>query len=1086
MTPIRKFSLLLVAAQMVLQPLTLNAETHYVENSKNNSHFSFKPPIIEELEKGNGIPLNLGLAANDPSLDQDPFFLNSQIWQNGANSKTSEVEVSTAGDALVISVPEAQATLKIDQDLQLLTMSDEYIFLSAKSTFTGFEKKSVDLATPAEGIFIIVRNDLLNFSTDRLPVPVFFLPLPDNGWKNASGTYLVKSDSLLVLDDNDETLPIPASLIKDVLKAENFNLFLAQSFTFNMNPSNNNLRSVLPAAGVTAGFGILFTGINLENVSQSFFEVAAGNSLKDRTSALLVAAKNYFQIPNAEASGFVLDPKLTKRLVRIGIVVVVALTASVVLRLTYYRKYFKQKHGSSANLKPLERAKHFTTDVGDVFAHTLTTFSQLSEVWFANTVEFLGDRYFPELASANNTMVRKFLNKTVYWVRGTNERTPVSGKTWLFGSVILGGIDTLFVAVQLYGVVPWIGQGIGEHIPALKSRVDDAFEVGNPNIASINQNETIRNAAAYLTVGASSFSQDLQSQLYEKIENDIKDEMKREGLNPESSANLADFKMRVDRRLNFEMQKMGVPNKDDFLFDANYIYSNSLNALGYQLPPSNSQIQNEKGKFVGLNRPGLIISAASASISKLKSDSASSPLGLNSPYREEAIHFLSTYYKDLNVLASFIKAPLQVLLNFKKRDSEDIDGISSCFNKIKQTRQAFTLLTYEGDFDNIRSLLPTEWQSYNLEAVRLAAKTFSSTFYNYINGEKIEKNFEPAKKDSLSKQQEKKALRKAMESFRSKTGYAFNLSLATKTDTNFFKSEYVASLNSILGLYPDYLDQPELELTVASKASDLTNDELNKSDVRKYLLNLGQEARFQFEAGVQAASFVKAYKEVILTGSSVSSISPSQPGRFQKFRQYESVRNSVVLTRIARAAESVMAGDQLELGRSASLSRNIPGWYDFKMSNKRVFARAITRATATYWFNYYIWGINLPAHLWALSLVTGWTVGAPSQMLNRFFNYQGLKPMGDIKMMGLFAVIYTWATFSGMIPQQIFAGDFQKLFEFVVHNHLPESLLISSTIIAALHYKEPVREKAKSTFNDIKYGAKQFAISCSGIFRANN
>ena len=74
-----------------------------------------------------------------------------------------------------------------------------------------------------------------------------------------------------------------------------------------------------------------------------------------------------------------------------------ALTASVVLKLTYYRKYFRDKH-EGENRRGLKKVAEHVSDVGDVFAHTLTTFSQFASVWFANSVEFFGDRYFPELS----------------------------------------------------------------------------------------------------------------------------------------------------------------------------------------------------------------------------------------------------------------------------------------------------------------------------------------------------------------------------------------------------------------------------------------------------------------------------------------------------------------------------------------------------------------------------------------------------------------------------------------------------------------------------------------------------------------
>ena len=79
------------------------------------------------------------------------------------------------------------------------------------------------------------------------------MPLPDQGWKQTRGAYLEDSDALLLVDENEDPLPIRVSDIRQVIKGEKFNLLLAQVFTYGMHPDLNvgDLRGVLPSPNIT-------------------------------------------------------------------------------------------------------------------------------------------------------------------------------------------------------------------------------------------------------------------------------------------------------------------------------------------------------------------------------------------------------------------------------------------------------------------------------------------------------------------------------------------------------------------------------------------------------------------------------------------------------------------------------------------------------------------------------------------------------------------------------------------------------------------------------------------------------------------
>ena len=1076
--------LLILSFQMVFQPLAAYGQNEIQEEERVEEepvHSLIQDPILSQFEHADQIPMELGLPKNDPSLDADPFFMTNQDWiPNTQNEKenSSGVTVTETGSQVLISVPMVKASVVVNQPLNMIASTDEFIYFSARRNFPLFEKESAGLESVGEGIFFVSRDELMADSYQKLHVPFYFIPLPGAGWREIDGAYLEKNDTVMLIDNDGDPLPLPVSWVRDVYKAEKFNLLLAQVTTYGFHPHGGTaeLRRVLPSPGITAGFGSLFTGIDSVDPSNSLFATADQPTLMEKISNLLALARDNLWIPRAQAqtAGFHLDPKLQKRLLRVAVVVGVSLVASVVFKLFVYRKYFKEKHAADGPRSFSRQVRDHVTDTADIFAHTLTTFSQVAPVLFANTLEFLGDRYFPQLGSSNNSLMRKFLNRTVYFVRDINDRVPVSGKTWLYGAVLLGGIDTFFVYVQLYHVVPWLGAHLAQSIPALQSRVNEAFSIGNPQIATMNQNDVIKNAASALTTGASGVSQDLQAQFMERVKGEIRDDMKKEGKNPDLK-DKPEFDIRVSQRLDQELQKMGSPSKKDFLFDMNSIYAAALATLGYGMAPELDKAGFKPEEIMGLKRTGLVISSAAEAISRLRLDS--------SPYSGEALRILGPYSKDLNLLTSFIKVPFGALMPKGSSTKGFGSRVKQYAKQVTSTRQAFLMLTYDGDFEKIKSYLPDEWQKFSPEALNLAAKTFSEVFSETLNGKPVEKAYTPPIKDFIARNQERKANRIASEKFLSEKGYSFNVAVATAEDSVAYKQLYTQSQNQILGLYPDYREKPEIEDEVSDLAIQYTKDDLNKPDVQVYLKTVEPEARFQFEADVQATNFVKAYKNLISASGKFSQISPSQPGRFQKLRQSESVRNSPILTRLLRVAEAFTAGDRIATGKTAWLDRKIPGWYDFKKTNLRVYSGAITAVMATYWINWAVWGLHLPWSLWTLYLVSAWTINAPSQFLTRVFSYQGAKPQGKAIMMVAFALVYTWATFWGSIPEQIFQGDFVTLFNQVM-GHWPELLFGASLVVTTAVYKDTIKEHIKKAVEKTKAAATKSFYICVGTLNS--
>ena len=288
--------------------------------------------------------------------------------------------------------------------------------------------------------------------------------------------------------------------------------------------------------------------------------------------------------------------RMSAQILRFAVVSTLALVASVALKYTVDRKTVKKRRmceqalstGDATlpllPLQPAGRVLREGREIGDVYAHTRTVLYQLPAVWFANHLEFLGSRAATGLASASSRKMRKLLEHTVYFSREISRRIPVSAWTWFMGGLILGGVDTALYYVQLYHLVPAIASGIGEVFPLLRSRIEEAYAVGNPNIEAMNSYTLIACAISYLTSGASTMSTSVQGQMLAATQAEVDEAMKREGLDPEDVQHEADRERRIQAKLDRGLRAMGLPGREAFLFDAQTIWEGITGLLGYRLP----------------------------------------------------------------------------------------------------------------------------------------------------------------------------------------------------------------------------------------------------------------------------------------------------------------------------------------------------------------------------------------------------------------------------------------------------------------------------------------------------------------------
>lgn len=775
----------------------------------------FEDPLLHLLGQLPEIPLTVALATDDPALDEDPFFLRGQRWVEVPPERerdVSAVGVRWNGDKTQIALPGATRALEIAAALRPLGVAGEYAFFAALDEDTFASPLAND---HGEGVFVVRVVDLANGAARRTSVPVFFFPLPGEGWthERVALAHWEARDALTLLDGRGVPLPIALEDVDTVVDAERLNLTLAVGLAARARARGRDLLAspVLPLAKSTAGFGMLFTGFDVEAGDFLFDEAPLHAGGWARARELLHAAVDGFTIGNARADATdeatAAANKLYDSLTRVGVVLAVSSIAAVVLKYSVFAEHFAKRHaaedekngGSPGWLGKLTRE---SKDVGTTLAHNLTVLSNFASIWFGHGVQYTVDRFFPALGSGKNQRLNRFLDATVYFTKKTGEKLPVNYRTLLLGALVLGGVDSVLVAAQLYFVVPWMAQAYAQAVPGSAAKVNEIFQLGNPMTEVYNRNESIRNFASYLASGASSFSAQLRGQLMSVYGPAVDEEMRKEGFDPLDSRNKDEREDRIGKRLGQVFHQLGLPGEEDFLFDASTLWNGGLGLLGYSAPETEVSGGKDKTKYVGQQHPGLVLSALKRALREAKRREALAPsdaslvaarkllestLSDASKLRQLSLGGLRTLgaavtqslgavktavTKPLSSAWQAVRHPLKSLGRFFGPIGQEVADTATV---LRSTRQKLFALTYDGPLGQDLKNLPSDWISTaGQPGAALAGHLFRRAFFGYLAGdETIVRGAPDARWLAVEKESRATAERAALDALKGRYGGRF-------------------------------------------------------------------------------------------------------------------------------------------------------------------------------------------------------------------------------------------------------------------------------------------------------------------------
>ncbi len=689
------------------------------------------PPIVEVLTDMPEIPFTMGLKAGDPALDSDPFFLRSQSWSQAeittepGDADQDHIAFRQKGNSLDIALKGTSRVFRLQAPLRPLSTDDQWIYLAAQSEDL-FQAKSPD--EPAgEGIFLISITELFAAKKAQDRVPVFFFPLPGGNWTgNVDVDTVGFTDTVMMTDAEGDTLPISESDIEKVVFAEKINLLLSLGSAARSKALvADDTLATLPLPGSTAGFGMLFTGLNLKHPELNLFTGPSLTSMLpfiDKAFAFVFGATAY-----AEDSP---DQKLVKNLIRVGAIVGLSLIAAVVLRYTVYRERFGKKNGAEPARGLWGRLTQEVRNTGDVFAHNLTFLATIPGNWLGNSVEYIVDRYFTKLGAGKNTLLRRFLNQTVYQARDMTENIPVNWRTAALGIGPMGFTDTALVALQVYFVVPWMVEGIAGAFPSMQEKLNAAFDLNNPDVETFNRNETARNLAAYTSQGASMVSADLKAQLITVLGPEVDSELRKLGLDPHSAEVKTVRDKKFEELFALVAKQVGLPGKEDFLFDASTIWSMGHQLLGNKLTGSVPGLALGSG-FLAEHRPGAIVPALNAALKEAKGRLKNDP---GDRSLVSAVAILEEVVADLSVTSNFVKLPMKWV--WGKLTGKSPPGVADLLSRMRRARQTLVALTYDGPVSEGLKFIPGAWgEKYKEPGCQVAGQIFRRAFSGTLSGE---------------------------------------------------------------------------------------------------------------------------------------------------------------------------------------------------------------------------------------------------------------------------------------------------------------------------------------------------------------
>jgi|GEM_PF-5866199 len=646
------------------------------ERHKRDSLLAYYASLDHEMPEVAKIALepaeDLWVIKEGELLDNDPFFMRTQGWQSAAQPCAEDICFSKdpKGNLNLVMAGEANA-LNLKQPLTPILETSKYLFLSADSDQIFRDRMAGD-QNPGEGVFYIAKGDLLFAGEKKMPVPVFYFPLPGNGWtgKNDHAFEFAIADKVVLYNKSGFGLPIDTEDIELLEKNSRQNLVLSQLFGFL--DGNVDRRGVaLPKPHTTMLFGTGLSGqttdaamkaatfgkIDLSILPKAYADETAAvakpkPSLRERIMDEIRYRAIQLQtlgVPDKNA-----PPKPAKKekdeeadgdfWLKMGILGGMLGFTGTTVALTYDPVNFTgmitedtpknlasiaQKVGIVAVASVAMKYSIFKAKFDEIYpkAPDATLIQKLHQEHKGIMTSLAHGFYFSMSAIPttmrhtleflkdhfvpSNKALSKFWDLTMGFQMRTNQKIPMNWKTQYYGWMF-GLVDSVMVGVYLLVYGPWLINHMGWEL-----------SLGGAGAAYASA-EVIRNFLAYLQSGAHNYSAEVKFIHMKSAENEARKILRGRGENPDAGKNAQELSELTEKALEKRYASVGLPGKKEFLYDPITALEGVVKTAGFGSAEAKAAMPN--ARFVLENRHwGLVQPALNRALKVARDMQAKAP-----------------------------------------------------------------------------------------------------------------------------------------------------------------------------------------------------------------------------------------------------------------------------------------------------------------------------------------------------------------------------------------------------------------------------------------------------------------------------
>lgn len=667
-----------------------------------------------------------GLVPTDPLVDVHPYFLADQKWTVSNTTQTQSVQggysFSSGASTLTLHHPSWTKALEISQSLLPILETPEYLFLTARVPTIFDEKRIAGSLDPAgEGAFFVAKADLVEASQrGEVGAPVFFLPLPGQGWKGDRLAFeWVATNQIVFYNDARDGVVVDLSAIRELERIQRVNLLLSQGLAlYQQQQSGFHPKAMpLPLSRTTAGFGLIPNFSSSQFMAQGFTldrikpllsvipradatnDVGSDKPLSGTKKASIVAL--LMGVPlgltaalagNIDYSQMITPDVIDKLQFFVKVMAVLGL-ASVTARYFVYSEKMNQLYPPQDGETKTQKAFRHIKSTFDVVAHTAYTYG---EGTFQGAI--YGTAYLMNRLAPRNRLLRRCFDATFGARMKRFENLPVDHKT-LRNGLIYGTTDTALVAVQMMLVTPLI----------LSLFTGDLNSAATPLLAAYITSELYRTASTYALNGAYIFSSEVKSTIAASVQSYVDRQLALDKKDPNDSVHKSLRQRLFDEEMERRMKISGLPGKEKFLFDPGTLLRRLVALTGLspdRLGLTAEQIQ-EAGFHMERREWGSIPSIINEALKKAKLLQQENPTAL----ADQAVRTLEWVKAHYKIIPPALKGLMQNLSPQEGRGYWQAvqEVTATATEESRAIRQGIYLMSAAQSVDSLLQYLPPQW-----------------------------------------------------------------------------------------------------------------------------------------------------------------------------------------------------------------------------------------------------------------------------------------------------------------------------------------------------------------------------------------